>query len=330
MSDPTLDVVGIGNALVDVLSFEDEAFVVRHDLVRESALMVDQDRSEAVYADLGPATEVSGGSAANTIAGVASFGGATGFVGRIRDDQLGRLFAHDLRSLGVRFDGEPSPAGAPTGRCLVIVTEDAGRTMCTYLGAAAELTSADVNASLVRDASILYVEGYLWDQPSAKGAIRRAIAIARDAGRRVAMTLSDPFCVDRHRAEFRELAAGHVDVLFANEEEIVSLYEVGEFDEALQHVRTDCAFAALTRGPAGSVVVAGDEVHVIDAVPVGEVVDTTGAGDLYAAGVLFGLARGLPLRVAGDLGSLAAGEIIGHLGPRPQVSLAELAASLLP
>ncbi len=329
MSDPTLDVVAVGNALVDVLSFEDEAFIVRHDLVRDSALMVDRQRSDAVYADLGPATEMSGGSAANTIAGIASFGGRAGFVGRVRDDQLGRVFTHDMRSLGVRFNGDLVPDGTPTGRCLVIVTEDAGRTMCTYLGAAAEFGPDDVDEQLVRAARLLYVEGYLWDQPSAKAAIRRAMEVARDAGRRVAMTLSDPFCVERHRDEFRSLAAGHVDVLFANEEEIASLYEVGEFDEALQHVRSDCGLAALTRGAAGSVLVAGNEVHIIDASPVDEVVDTTGAGDLYAAGVLFGLARDLPLRVAGDLGALAASEVIGHLGPRPQVPLTDLAASTL-
>ncbi len=330
MTDATIDVVGIGNALVDVLSFEDDAFIVRHDLVRDSALMVDRARSNAVYSDLGPATEMSGGSAANTIAGVASFGGTTGYIGRIRDDQLGRVFAHDLRSLGVRFDGDLAPDGTPTGRCLVIVTEDAGRTMCTYLGAAAELGPQDVDEGLVRDAAIVYVEGYLWDQPSAKEAIRHAMQVARDAGRRVAMTLSDPFCVERHRDEFRALAAGHVDVLFANEEEIISLYEVDEFDEALQRVRADCGYAALTRGAAGSVLVAGEEVHVIDAAPVDYVVDTTGAGDLYAAGVLFGVARDLPLRVAGDLGSLAAAEVISHLGPRPQVSLDELARPTLP
>ncbi len=329
MSEPTLDVAGLGNALVDVLSFEDDAFVVRHELLRGAAMMVDIERSEAVYADMGPTTETSGGSAANTIAGLASFGSRTGFIGRVHDDELGRAFQHDLQSLGVRFTARPTTDGAPTGRCLVIVAPDAERTLCTYLGCAAELGNDDLDLSLVSDAAITYVEGYLWDQPPAMEAIRRALTAARDADRMVAMTLSDPFCVDRHRDDFRELLDDQIDVLFANEEEIRSLFEVATFDEALQAVRGRCDIAVLTRGASGSVIVTNGEVHVVDAVPVDDLVDTTGAGDLFAAGFLHGLARGEPLPSCGELGSLAAAEAISHLGPRPMVSLADLSATRL-
>jgi sugar/nucleoside kinase (ribokinase family) len=277
---------------------------------------------------MGPATEVSGGSAANTAAGVASFGGRAAYIGRVADDTFGKVFAHDLRSLGVHFDSPLSTSGAPTGRCLVIVTPDAQRTMCTYLGAAVELDEDYVDEAVVESAAVTYLEGYIWDPPAAKEAVRRAAAVAHRADRRVALTLSDPFCVERHRDTFLELIEGQIDILFANEHEITMLYEVDTFDEALHHVRGHCEIAALTRGPHGSVVVAGDDVHVIDAHPT-RVLDTTGAGDLFAAGFLYGFTHGRDLATCGRLGSLAAAEVISHLGARPAVDLAGLARPLL-
>ena len=323
-----LDVVTMGNALVDVLTHGDDDFVARAAVEPGAMTMVDAARSDEIYAEMGPATEMSGGSAANTAAGVASFGGHAAYIGRVADDTFGKVFAHDLRSLGVQFDAPIATTGSPTGRCLVIVTPDAQRTMCTFLGAGAQLDESYVDEAIVASAAVTYLEGYIWDPPAAKEAVRRAAAIAHRADRRVALTLSDPFCVERHRAEFLELIAGDIDILFANEHEITSLYEVDTFDEALHHVRGHCEIAALTRGPHGSVIVAGDDVHVIDAHPT-EVVDTTGAGDLFAAGFLFGLTHGYPLATCGQLASLAAAEVISHLGARPAVSLADLAQPLL-
>jgi sugar/nucleoside kinase (ribokinase family) len=291
--------------------------------------MVDAARSDEIYAEMGPATEVSGGSAANTAAGIASFGGTAAFIGRVADDTFGKVFTHDLRSLGVHFDCPVADDGSSTGRCLVIVTDDAQRTMYTHLGAANRLDPEAIQEPLVAETSITYLEGYLWDEPQAKEAIRHAARFAHAAGRRVALSLSDPFCVDRHRREFRELVFSDVDVLFANEHEITMLYEVDHFDDALQRVRGHCEVAALTRGAAGSVIVAGDDVHVVSAHPVDEIVDTTGAGDLYAAGFLFGFRHGYDLATCGRLGSLAAAEVISHLGARPVTALQELAAPLL-
>jgi sugar/nucleoside kinase (ribokinase family) len=325
----TVDVVALGNALVDILSHEPDSLVARLGLEKGTMNMIDAARADEIYEAMGPTTEASGGSAANMVAGVAAFGGRSAFVGCVADDTFGNVFAHDLRSLGVHFGSSPAAGGQPTGRCLVIVTPDAQRTLCTFLGAATELQPDAVDETLVSHAAVTYLEGYLWDLPPAKEALRRAAAAAHRGGQRVALTLSDPFCVERHRDEFRALIENEVDVLFANEHEICSLYEVDGFDEALQLVRGVCEMAALTRGPRGSVIIAGDEVHVIDAAPVAAVVDTTGAGDLYAAGVLFGITQGFDLATAGRLGSLAAGEVISHLGARPEVSLAELAAPLL-
>jgi sugar/nucleoside kinase (ribokinase family) len=291
--------------------------------------LVDTERAEQLYAAMGPATEISGGSAANTMVGVSSFGGSAAFVGRVNRDQLGSVFGHDLRAAGVAFTTPPAADGVPTGRCLIIVTPDAQRTLNTYLGASARLGPGDLDEGLVANAQVLYLEGYLWDEPDAKDAFRRAASTAHDAGNRVAFTLSDGFCVDRHRDEFLELIEHEVDVLFANEVEITSLYQVGEFDDALQRVHDHCEIAALTRSEKGSLIVTRDEVHLIDAHPVAQVVDTTGAGDLYAAGVLYGLTNGYDLGTCGRLGALAAAEVIGHLGARPQVSLAELARPLL-
>jgi len=324
-----IDVVGIGNALVDVLSHESHEFVAAQDLTPGAMTLIDTARAEALYAAMGPAVEISGGSAANTLVGITSFGGSAAFVGRVADDELGAVFGHDVRAAGVEFRAKPASGGEPTGRCLIIVTPDAQRTMNTYLGASAQLGPADVDHELVARAQVLYLEGYLWDEPDAKAAYRLAARTAHDAGNRVAFTLSDSFCVDRHRDEFLELVESEVDVLFANEAEITSLYEVDEFDDALQRVQHHCEIAALTRSERGAVIVARDEVHVVDAHPVGEVVDTTGAGDQFAAGFLFGLTHGYHLGTAARLGARAAAEVIGHLGARPEAALATLAAPLL-
>lgn len=326
----TLDVVGIGNALVDVLSHEQDTFLDTQGLVKGAMSLIDADRAEALYDHMGPAVEISGGSVANTMVGIASFGGGSAFIGRVRDDELGRVFAHDIRASGVAFDTQPATDGAPTGRCLIVVTPDAERTLSTFLGAAAEIRPDDVSPELLGSAQVTYLEGYLFDQPSAKEAFRHAARTAHAAGRRVALSLSDGFCVDRHREDFQALVEHEVDILFANENEICSLYEVEHFDDALQHVNHQCEIAALTRSAKGSVVVSGDEVHVIDTHPApGGVVDTTGAGDQYAAGFLFGFTHGYDLGRCGELGSLAASEVISHLGARPEASLAELAASTL-
>jgi sugar/nucleoside kinase (ribokinase family) len=322
------DVLTIGNALVDVLAYADDEFVARTGIERGAMTMVDEARSDEIYAEMGPATEISGGSAANTASGVASFGGRAAYIGRVSDDAFGKVFSHDLRSVGVHFEAPLAVTGSPTGRCLVIVTPDAERTLCTFLGAGAELDESYIDEAVVASSAVTYLEGYVWDPPAAKEAVRRAAAIAHGADRRVALTLSDPFCVERHREEFLELIERDVDILFANENEITMLYEVDTFDEALHRVRGHCAVAALTRGAHGSVIVAGDDVHVIDAHPV-DVIDTTGAGDLYAAGFLYGLTHGYELATCGRLASLGAAEVISHLGARPAEVLAELARPVL-
>jgi sugar/nucleoside kinase (ribokinase family) len=324
-----LDVIGIGNALVDVLSHESDGFLAEHGLTKGTMHLVDEARAHALYQAMGTGTEISGGSAANTIVGVASFGGRAQYVGKVRDDQLGDVFSHDLRATGVAFDTKPATSGPATGRCLILVTPDAQRTMNTFLGASTFLTPSDIDRSFIARGRIIYLEGYLFDPPAAQEAFRVAAQIAHAAGRKVALTLSDPFCVDRHRAAFLDLVEHHVDIVFANEAEICSLYRVHDFDTALQHVRGHCEIAALTRSEQGSVVVAGDAVHVIDAQPVDALVDTTGAGDLYAAGFLFGLSRGLDLAVCGRLGSAAAAEVITHIGARPVTPLATLAKPLI-
>jgi sugar/nucleoside kinase (ribokinase family) len=329
VTDAQFDVLGVGNALVDVIASVDDAFIEAHGFPRGATTMVDLDRAEAVYADLPPTQETSGGSCANTIAGLGSFGATVAFIGRVRDDQLGKVYTYDLRSLRVHFDVVPATDGPATGRCLVMVTPDAHRTQCTYLGASTFIGPEDVDADVVARARVTYLEGYLWDQPSAKDAIRKAATAARGAGRQVAFTLSDPFCVDRHRDEFRSLVADEIDILFGNEAEICSLYEVEDFDAALQRLRHHCRVGALTRSERGSVVIADDEIHVIDADPVDRLLDTTGAGDQYAAGFLYGLTHGYDLATCGRLGSVAAAEVISHFGPRPAVSLAKLAESVI-
>jgi len=323
------DVLAIGNAIVDVIASVDDAFLVRHDLVKGSMELVDAERAEKLYADMPPGVETSGGGAANTAVGVAALGGRAAFLGKVRDDQLGGVFAHDIRAAGVDFEVPAAPAGPPTARCLIVVTPDAERTMNTSLGIAGNIEIADVDEATVAGARVVYCEGFLWDRPQTKDTIRHAMRVAADAGNKVSLTLSDPFCVERHREEFMELIRSSVDVLFANESEITSLYEVAHFDDALQHVRDDCELAFLTRGAAGAVVVSGDEVHVVGAHALGPVVDTTGAGDQFAAGALYGLTAGYDVATCGRLGALAAGEVIAHVGPRPQHDLRELAAPLL-
>jgi sugar/nucleoside kinase (ribokinase family) len=323
------DVVAVGNALVDVLSTTTDDFLDAEGLAKGGMALIDATRAAALYERTGPGTEVSGGSAANTAVGVASLGGRGAFIGRVRDDTLGEVFAHDIRAAGVRFETAPATRGAPTGRCLILVSPDGERTMNTFLGAAAELHADDVSPNLVAAAAVTYLEGYLFDQPDAKAAFRHAAQTAHGTGRRVALSLSDTFCVKRHRLDFLALVEHDVDVLFANDSELCALYETPTLDDALGLVVRHCEVAAVTRGAAGSVVVGHEGTIEIPAAPVTQIVDTTGAGDLYAAGFLVGYTRGDGLRRCGELGAVAAAEVISHLGARPERPLAELAAALL-
>jgi sugar/nucleoside kinase (ribokinase family) len=322
---PALDVVGIGNALVDVITHHDDAFLTANGLVKGSMTLIDDDRALELYRVMGAGLEMSGGSAANTMVGVASFGGRAGYVGKIADDELGDVFGHDLRAVNVRFESPPCADGVPTGRSMIVVTPDGQRTMNTFLGVAALLTPDDVDESFIGRGLITYLEGYLWDRPEAMEAYRKAAAAAHAAGGQVSLTLSDSFCVERHRPEFVDLVEAQVDVLFSNDDELVALYGAPSFDEALDEVRQRVAIAAITRGAEGSVVATPDEIIKVPAERVAEVVDTTGAGDLYAAGFLYGLTHGLGLAESGRLGSLAAAEVISHVGARPLVSLRRLA-----
>ncbi len=327
---PTHDVVCIGNAIVDVIAHAEEAFLGAHGMTKGTMQLVDADLAHRLYESMGPAVESSGGSAANTAAGIASFGGSVAFIGKVSADVLGEVFTHDIRAAGVAYEPPDVTGDVPaTARCMVLVTPDAQRTMSTFLGVSALLSPRDVDAAVAGDAKVLYCEGYLWDQPAAKEAIVKGMDVARAAGAKVAFTLSDPFCVDRHRADFLRLAEHHVDILFANEAEICSLYEVDHFDAAADRVTGHCEIACLTRSEKGSEIItsAGERI-LVPAHPVDEVVDTTGAGDLYAAGFLYGYTRGDDLERAGRLGALAAGEVISHLGARPEHSLAELASQL--
>jgi sugar/nucleoside kinase (ribokinase family) len=320
-----IDVVGIGNAIVDVIAQAEEGFLAAEGLAKGAMTLIDAARADALYAKMGPAVESSGGSAGNTMAGIASLGGIGGYIGKVRDDLLGQVFRHDISAIGVRFDTPAATEGPGTARCLICVTPDGQRTMATYLGACVELGPEDLDRGLIAAAQVTYLEGYLFDPPRAQEAFRAAAAIAHGAGRKVALSLSDPFCVGRHRAAFRELVAGEIDILFANEAELCSLYQTEDFGTAATAVRGHVEIAALTRSAAGSVVIGDGEAHTVAAAPVERVVDTTGAGDLYAAGFLYGLTRGLPLAACGKIGSLCAAEIIGHVGARPEVALASLA-----
>lgn len=319
-------VVGIGNAIVDIIGRCDEAFLQRNGLAKGSMQLVEAPAIEKLYGGMGPGVEVSGGSVANTIVGVASLGGKAGFIGKTAADQFGEVFGHDIRASGVTFTTPAAAAGsAPTGRCLILVTPDGQRTMNTFLGVSPELGAAELDAALIGSARIVYLEGYLFDRPQAKAAFHQAAEIAAKAGRQVALSLSDSFCVDRHRAEFLKLIRSRIDILFANEAEVTSLYETQSFDEAARRAQADTKLAAITRSEKGSVILGGGKQVTIAAEPVAKVVDTTGAGDLYAAGFLYGIASGRDLETAGRLGSLAAGEIISHIGARPQVRLEDLA-----
>lgn len=319
------DVVGIGNAIVDIIGRCDDDFLAQFGCTKGSMQLVDAATVLKLYDAMGPAIEISGGSVANTMVGVASFGGKAGFIGKTADDQFGQVFRHDIRAAGVTFDTPSAGDSEPTGRSLILVTPDGQRTMNTALGVSPRLGGGEVDAELIGSTRILYLEGYLFDRPEAKAAFRQAASIAAKAGRQVALSLSDPFCVDRHRPEFLKLIKDSVDILFANEAEIISLYEATQFDAAARQTQTDTKLAALTRSEKGSVILSGGKSIAIPAAPVANVVDTTGAGDLFAAGFLFGIATGKDLETAGKLGSLAAAEIISHIGARPEVKLGELA-----
>jgi sugar/nucleoside kinase (ribokinase family) len=319
-STPQYDILGIGNAIVDVVSPADEGFLSKHDMRKGGMALIGMEAADRLYAAMPPGQESSGGSAANTCAVAAALGARVAYLGKVADDALGEAFRRDIAAAGVHFPTPPLQSAAPTARCLILVTQDGQRTMNTYLGACVSFGAADVDEALVAQSAVLYLEGYLFDPPAAQAAFYHAAAAAHAAGRQVALSLSDPFCVDRHRAAFRELVAGHVDILFANEAEICSLYEENEFEMAAAAVRNDVTLAALTRSEAGSVVLRGPERVEVAAEPA-QVVDTTGAGDAYAAGFLAGLTAGRPLDACGWLGSVAAAEVIGHYGARPQSDL---------
>ncbi len=325
MTVPQLDVIGFGNAIVDVISRAEEAFLDRHGMRKGGMTLIDEERAEAVYGAMGPGVEISGGSAANSMVGIAALGGRAGFIGKVRDDELGGIFAHDIRAAGVAYATPAATTGPATARCLILVTPDGERTMNTYLGAAQDLSLADVDEAMVAGAKVTYLEGYLWDPPPAKEAFLKAAAIAHAAGRTVSLTLSDAFCVGRYRAEFLNLLReGTVDLVFANEAELVSLYET-DFDAALAQLRREARHAVVTRSEKGALAVSGGEMVAVPAFPVAKVVDTTGAGDLFAAGYLHGFAKGMP---AGDclaLGALCAAEIISHIGARPERALKDYA-----
>ena len=321
MTSAAFDVLGIGNAIVDVITHADDSFLTKHALVKGSMTLIDEARAETLYGAMGPGVEISGGSCGNTIAGVASFGGKGAYVGKVRNDQLGAVFGHDLRATGVTFGTAQATEGPSTARCLIVVTPDAQRTMNTYLGACTRLGPSDIDVAQVAAAQVTYVEGYLWDPPEAKKAVLKAFDAAHAAGRKVSITLSDSFCVDRYRDEFRALIRDKVDILFANESEIKSLYQVDSFEAALAAARAENKICALTRSEKGSVVIKGGEIHAVPAAPVARVVDTTGAGDLYAAGFLFGFTHGKPLAECARLGGIAAAEVISHVGARPEKAL---------
>jgi sugar/nucleoside kinase (ribokinase family) len=321
------DVAAIGNAIVDVIAPADEAFLVGNALTKGSMMLIDEPRAHELYGKMAAGMETSGGSAGNTVAGVASLGGRAAYIGKVAADQLGDVFAHDTRQIGVHFETARLNGGAATGRCLINVTPDGERTMGTFLGASVELTGADVDPDLITGAEIVYLEGYLFDPPEARRAFAKAAGLARASGRTIALTLSDSFVVERHRAGLRGFIETEVDLLFANEAEITSLFEVATFEEAARAVQGLTKIAAITRSEKGSVVVTPTIRHTVEAFPVAKIVDTTGAGDQYAAGFMLGLARGKPLDACARLGGLAAAEVISHYGPRPQVSLAELAAA---
>ena len=326
MAKPTFDVLGIGNAIVDIIARTEEDFLVREGLSKGTMHLIDAERAEQLYGHMGPAIEASGGSAGNTAAGVASLGGNAAFIGKVADDGLGKIYRHDMTATGVHFATPPLVGGAPTARSMILITPDGERTMNTYLGACQALSPADIDPDVVGRAAITYLEGYLWDPPEAKKAFRRAAEVSHAAGRQVAITLSDAFCVDRYRAEFLDLIRTRtVDILLANDSELKSLYETSDLDTAVGLLRRDCRLSAVTVGSDGALVVTPEAVQAVPATPVDTVADLTGAGDLFAAGFLYGVARQMALSDAARLGCLAASEVIAHIGPRPGRSLRDLA-----
>jgi adenosine kinase len=327
VAETRFDVLCIGNAIVDVLARVEDSFIARHGLTKGAMRLIDEATAEQLYGDMGPAIEISGGSAGNTAAGIASFGGRAAYFGKVKKDQLGDVFTHDLRAQGVCFDSVHETEGPATARSFILVTPDGERTMNTHLGACVNLTTADIDREIAAGSQITYMEGYLWDRPEAKEAFQLAARIAREAGRKTAITLSDAFCVDRHRESFLELIRKQVDIVFANEAEICSLYETRDFGAARDAVRADCEIAVLTRSEHGCVIVHGGQTTTVPAHPVPKVVDATGAGDLFAAGFLYGLTTGQPIERCARLGALAAAEVISHLGARPEGMLAEHAKS---
>jgi sugar/nucleoside kinase (ribokinase family) len=330
MSTPRFDVTAIGNAIVDVIALAEDSLLAEHNLPKGAMNLIDAAMAEKLYAIMGPAKEASGGSAGNTIAGIAALGGKTAYIGKVAADQLGEVFTHDIRAVGVTYETRPLVGGLPTARSLIFVTPDAQRTMQTFLGATTQLGPEDINMDYITSSRVVYLEGYLWDQPRAKKAMRSAAITAQKAGVKVSLTLSDAFCVARFRDEFLDLAEKHVDILFANESEILSLYQTDNFDAALQQVRAHCEIAALTRSEKGSVIVNGNEVHIIDAIKGVKAVDTTGAGDAYAAGFLYAYTQGRDLATCGRLGGALAAKVISHYGPRSEVAdIKKIAASVL-
>jgi sugar/nucleoside kinase (ribokinase family) len=325
MSEIHYDVVGIGNAIVDILGRCDDAFLAKHGAPKGHMRLIDDATISALYGAMGPGIEISGGSAANTLVGISSFGGRTGFIGKVADDDFGRIFAHDIKAASVTFETKPVAGKEPTSRSLILVTPDGERTMNTFLGISTNLDKGEIDANLISAAAIIYLEGYLFDRPEAKAAFQQAVKIAKTAGRKVALTLSDSFCVDRHRADFIDLIRDGVDILFANESEITSLYETSDFELAAANAARDARLAALTRSEKGSVILSEGRRLEIPVEPVQTLVDSTGAGDLYAAGFLYGLSANLGLEAAGQLGSLAASEVISHMGARPNAPLHQLA-----
>jgi sugar/nucleoside kinase (ribokinase family) len=323
MTQTTYDILGIGNAIVDVVARADDAFLSRHDMHKGAMILIDAAMADTIYAAMPQGLESSGGSAANTCAVAAALGSKVAYIGKVADDQLGGVFRHDINAIGVHFPTVPLSAGAPTARCLILVTPDGQRTMNTFLGACVTLGEADVDPALIAASAVTYLEGYLFDPPAAQAAFRKAAEAAHAAGRRVALSLSDAFCVNRHRAAFLDLVANHVDILFANETEITALYERNSFEEAAEAARNDVGLAALTRSEAGSVILHGDQTVTV-AAERAKVVDTTGAGDAYAAGFLSGLTSGKSLDLCGRMGSIAASEIISHYGARPETDLRKL------
>lgn len=330
MSETKYGVVAVGNALVDVISQVDESFIAEqqkeHGMEKGAMTLIDELRAVDLYTQMPKGTETSGGSAANTMAGFASFGGQGAFIGKVADDELGKTYKSDITSLGVSYETAPLAMGNHTGRCMILVTPDADRTMNTFLGASVELSPVDIDADIIASAQITYLEGYLFDRDQAKAAFIRAGELAHENGHKLALTLSDPFCVDRHRHDFLQLVENHVDILFANEDEIKSLFLQENFDDAISAISDHVEIAAITRGDKGAVIIANGEKIEVAAQPVEKVVDTTGAGDQFAAGFLYGLTEGKSLEECGKLGVIAAAEVISHIGPRPHVKLASLAA----